>query len=152
MHKTIFAIILCCLFPILMCSSSKPQEKKVLLPPMNKTIYEIAEEITGAPAHILRGIAIAESREDDTAIGDDGISKGRMQLNENYHAERAKKYGEYNPFNPLDSVVISGYIYMENLRRLGDSDLAIAAHRQGVDGVRKYGATKWYIDRVKGNP
>jgi hypothetical protein len=76
-----------------------------------------------------------------------------MQLNENYHAERAKKYGEYNPFNPLDSVVISGYIYMENLRRLGNSDLAIAAHRQGVDGVRKHQvATKWYIDRVRGNP
>jgi hypothetical protein len=134
-----------------MYSSSRPREEKSP-PPKNKTIYEIAEEITGAPAHILRGIAIAESGENDTAIGDDGISKGRMQLNENYHAERAKKYGEYNPFNPLDSVVISGYIYMDNLKRLGNPDLAIAAHRQGVDGVRKYGATKWYINRVRGDP
>lgn len=132
-----------------MLSSSRPQDEKVALPKKDKTIYEIAEEITGAPSHILRGIAITESGEDDTAIGDDGISKGRMQLNESYHAERAKKYGEYDPFDPLESAIIAGYLYVDNLKRLGSSDLAIAAHRQGVNGVRRYGGSNWYIKRVK---
>ena len=145
----IFTIILCCLFPVLALSSSRPQEGKTALPERDKTIYEIAEGITGAPAYILRGIALTESGEDDTAVGDDGVSMGRMQLNENYHAERAKKYGGYDPFNPLESVIIAGYLYMDNLKRFGDSDLAIAAHRQGVNGVRKYGASDWYIKRVK---
>lgn len=147
--QRVLTIILCCLFPMVALSSSRPQEKKATLPEKDKTIYEIAEEITGAPAHILRGIALTESGENDTAIGDDGISKGRMQLNENYHAERAEKYGAYNPFDPLESVIIAGYLYMDNLKRFGDSDLAIAAHRQGVSGVREYGACDWYIKRVK---
>jgi hypothetical protein len=40
---------------------------------------------------------------------------------------------------------------MDNLVRLGDIDKAIAAHRQGVNGVRKYGASEWYVNRVKSN-
>ncbi|GAB6276273.1 MAG: hypothetical protein SAMD01599839_08130 [Rectinema sp.] len=115
------------------------------------SVYELAEIVTGAPADILRGIAITESNENDRAIGDDGISKGRMQINETFHDERAKKYGDYDPFSPLDAAIIAGYIFVENYSRLKDSDSAIAAHRQGVDGVRKYGPTKWYIDRVKDN-
>ena len=115
------------------------------------SVYEVAEIITGAPANILRAIAITESNENDDAVGDDGISRGRMQLNELYHDERVMKYGEYNPFNSLGSVVIAGFLFMDNLVRLGDIDKAIAAHRQGVNGVRKYGASEWYVNRVKSN-
>jgi hypothetical protein len=32
-----------------------------------------------------------------------------------------------------------------------DIDKAIAAHWQGVNGVRKYGASEWYVNRVKSN-
>ena len=115
------------------------------------SVYEVAELITGAPANILKAIAITESNENDDAVGDDGISRGRMQLNELYHDERVMKYGEYNPFNSLESVVIAGFLFMDNLVRLGDIDKAIAAHRQGVNGVRKYGASEWYVNRVKSN-
>lgn len=120
-------------------------EKEVL------SVYEMAEIVTGAPADILRGIAITESNENDRAIGDDGISKGRMQINETFHNERAEKYGDYDPFNPLDAAIIAGYIFMENLSRLKDSDSAIAAHRQGIRGVRKNGPAAWYVKRVKDN-
>ena len=40
------------------------------------SIYEVAEIITGAPANILRAIAITESNENDDAVGDDSMSKG----------------------------------------------------------------------------
>ena len=115
------------------------------------SVYEVAEIITGAPANILRAIAITESNENDDAVGDDGISRGRMQLNELYHNERVMKYGEYNPYDSLESVIIAGFLFMDNLVRLGDIDKAIAAHRQGVNGVRKYGASEWYVNRVKSN-
>lgn len=115
------------------------------------SVYEMAEIVTGAPADILRGIAITESNENDRAIGDDGISKGRMQINETFHNERAKKYGDYDPFSPLDAAIIAGYIFMENFSRLKDSDSAIAAHRQGVRGVRENGPADWYVKRVKDN-
>lgn len=115
------------------------------------SIYEVAEIITGAPANILRAIAITESNENDDAVGDDGISRGRMQLNELYHDERVMKYGKYDPHNSLDSVIIAGFLFMDNLNRLGDVDKAIAAHRQGVSGVKEHGDTEWYVKRVKSN-
>jgi len=137
--------------PFLICSSSLwvPHYKPVTEQYAVLSIYEIAEEVTGAPANILRAIAIVESNEKDTAIGDDGISKGRMQINELYRKERIQKYGYYDPFNPLDSVILSGYIYMANLRIFKNVDKAIASHRQGRTGVIKNGATMWYVNRVK---
>jgi hypothetical protein len=42
-------------------------------------------------------------------------------------------------------------MFADNLARLGDIDKAIAAHRQGVDGVRKYGVDSGYLARVKSN-
>jgi len=115
------------------------------------SVYEVAELITGAPANILKAIAITESNENDGAVGDDGTSRGRMQLNELYHDERVMKYGEYDPHNSLDSVIIAGFLFMDNLNRLGDVDKAIAAHRQGVSGVKEHGDTEWYVKRVKSN-
>lgn len=115
------------------------------------SVYEVAELITGAPANILKAIAITESNENDDAVGDDGISRGRMQLNELYHDERVMKYGEYDPHNSLDSVIIAGFLFMDNLNHFGDVDKAIAAYRQGVSGVKEHGDTEWYVKRVKSN-
>ncbi len=101
------------------------------------------------PAAILRGIARAESDEIDSAIGDDGISIGRMQLNERFHAPRAAAWGEYDPRNPFDAIRIADHILQVNFRALGSWNLAIAAYRQGVDGVRRNGPARWYIERVR---
>lgn len=112
------------------------------------TTYEIASEITGCPEYILRGIAFAESTFRADAIGDDGMSLGRFQINEKYHAYYAEQYGEYNPFCPLESAILTGRIFMDNLLALGSIEDAIAAHRQGRTGVRNNGRTQWYVDRV----
>lgn len=113
-----------------------------------RDIYQIAAGLTGCPERILRGIAFAESTYNQDAIGDGGDSAGRFQINERYHAERAAKYGEYNPFCPLDTAILTGRLYMDNLKALGNEQDAIAAHRQGVSGVRKNGRTDWYVQRV----
>ena len=101
------------------------------------------------PAWILRGIAIAESGERDNAIGDDGISRGRMQLNRHYDAERRAKWGAFDPFSPHDAIRIADCILMANLRALGSWDLAIVGYRQGVAGVRRNGLCEWYVRRIK---
>lgn len=113
-----------------------------------KSIYEVAEDVTGTPANILKAVAIIESNEYDNAIGDGGNSKGRMQLNEKYHAERANKYGEYNPFNSQQAVIIAGFIFMEHCNKFNNVNKAIAAYRQGVHGVKSNGPTTWYVNRV----
>ena len=113
------------------------------------TIYQIAAELTGCPEPILRGIAFAESSWRADAVGDDGISIGLCQINETFHDERARLYGEYNPWCPLDSLVIAGRLYVDNLEALGDVRLAITAHKMGREGARR-GEVTWYVDRVLG--
>ena len=115
------------------------------------TPYAWAEAITGAPATILQATARTESDESDGAVGDGGISRGRFQINETYREWRVERYGDYDPHDPYSSAVIAGRIYVDNLARLGDPELAIAAHRQGAGGVERYGPTRWYVERVYRN-
>lgn len=121
-------------------------ERQVKRPAM--TPYAWAEAITGAPATILRATARTESGESDEAIGDGGISLGRFQLNELYRDWRISRYGDYDPCEPYSAAVIAGRIYVDNLARLRDPTLAIAAHRQGAGGVERNGPTRWYVERV----
>ena len=113
--------------------------------------YAWAEAITGAPATILQATARTESSENDGAIGDGGISLGRFQLNETFREWRVSRYGDYDPADPYSAAVIAGRIYADNLARLGDPELAIAAHRQGAGGVERNGPTWWYVERVYSN-
>jgi hypothetical protein len=100
------------------------------------------------PAWILRGIALAESEGRDSAVGDGGISLGRMQINELYRAQRVAAWGEYDPQDPNDAIRIASCIFQDNLKRLGNTYLAICAHRQGAGGVERNGPTFWYVERV----
>jgi hypothetical protein len=59
-----------------------------------------------------------------------------------------ERYGDYDPCEPYSAAVIAGRIYVDNLARLGDPTLVIAAHRQGADGVERNGPTRWYVERV----
>ena len=111
------------------------------------TIYQIASALTGCPESILRGIAFAESTYNPDAIGDDGVSIGLCQINETFHEERARLYGEYNPWCPLDSLLIAGRLYMDNLKVLKSQRLAITAHKMGVTGAKR-GEVTWYVERV----
>lgn len=115
------------------------------------TPYEWAEAITGAPATILKAIAITESNERDDAPGDGGISLGRFQINETYRDWRVERYGYYDPTDPHSAAVIAGKKYQDSIAILGSPELAIAAHRQGIQGVLDNGPTMWYIERVYKN-
>ena len=115
-------------------------------------------------ALILSGIMLAESGGNPLAIGDDGISIGAYQINERFHAERAEKWGEYDPRDPAQARRIASEIVRSNyeellptLRIIDPSQwddlrvtLAIASYRQGVAGVRENGPSMWYVNRVLG--
>lgn len=108
-------------------------------PYVRMSVYEVAEEWTGAPAHTLRGIAIWESGERDEAIGDGGHSRGRFQFRDKFRAYWTWKYGPYDPTYAHDAAILAGKIYMDNLRYLGSASRAIAAHNRGADRVREEG-------------
>ena len=111
-------------------------------------IYTIAEEITGCPSFILYGIASAESDFTANAIGDGGKSLGMFQINETFRGLRVQKYGEYNPFNPIDAAMIAGFIMAENMTVFENYHQAICAYRQGITGVQQNGAITWYSEKV----
>jgi hypothetical protein len=127
----------------------------------SRAIYAMASLITGAPAETLEGIAVTESDEMDSAVGDDGISMGRFQINETFRAERVRSFGTYNPRNPVQAAILTGRIYMVNLTyftaRLKKTDpngtwkaqfMAIAAHNQGQAGVVRKGIGWRYVGKV----
>lgn len=118
--------------------------------PDRLTVYEIAEITTGASSSILRGIACAESDELDCAIGDDGHSVGRYQWHDAYLSDYQRRYGDFDPRDPLLSSVRAGQNLIDNEAALGCVELAIAAHRQGRQGVIDNGPSAWYVDRVLG--
>ena len=115
------------------------------------TPYEWGEAVTGTSAYILKALAIVESDEDDSAIGDDGVSLGRFQINERFREWNVATFGEYDPCDPYSAAVFVGRLYQYNHSRLGTHYRAIAAHRQGAKGVRDNGPSHWYVERVIGN-
>lgn len=143
------------LFPLLLmaalCSSCAMIPKISRVPPA-RTIYQIASAKTGAPERILRGLHFAESSYGKNLNHPDPLDVGPFALHETraIHAERARKWGEYNPNDALDSAILAGHIYMENLERLGSESLAVCSYRQGVRGVREKGPGMWYYLRVIG--
>jgi hypothetical protein len=116
--------------------------------PERMSVYEHGVAGTIVPASLLRAIALVESDGFDWATSPDGKDIGRFQLRELYHEERAAKWGEYDPRKPLEAGAIAAKILEANFRELGDWDLATAAYRQGVTGVRRDGPTEWYLERV----
>lgn len=118
--------------------------------PQRLTVYELAEITTGASSVVLRGMARAESDELDCAIGDDGHSVGRYQWHDAYLQWYKDTYGDFDPRDPLMSSVRAGQSLVANEATLGCLEMAIAAHRQGVQGVRDDGASEWYVRRVLG--
>ena len=127
------------------------------------SLYQYASLQTGVNPDTLQGIAKAESDETDSAIGDDGISMGRFQINERYHKARAAAWGEYDPFEPTQAAMIAGRILVENAAYFAKAsracdpstwaqrrnELTIASYRQGIGGVKYNGATYWYIERCR---
>jgi len=144
------------LFPALifaaLCLSSVPYRAPIVYhraPPTEIHAIGRIAAAYGIPPDLLVGIAFAESSFDRLAISDDGLDLGRFQLRVLFAAERAKKWGAFDPFDTTDSARIASLILRENYERFGNWDMAVAAHRQGALGVRRDGVDQWYVDRVR---
>jgi len=64
------------------------------------------------------------------------------------HAERVKKWGEYNPNNPYDYTRISALEYKEELDKFRNKDLAFSAYHKGTNWVDKHGVCHYYIKMI----
>lgn len=127
------------------------EPKPVHEEPKPLPLYSACVEGTIVSPYLLRAIARAESDEIDAAVGDGGLSHGRFQLNERYHAERAAAWGEYDPHDPAQAGRIAArYLEACLLAFPGDIERAVCAYRQGIHGVKRDGATRWYFERVRG--
>lgn len=150
--KNLFAI--CVLICLLFCFKHEDvcqEQFTVDFEEPELTIYQIASYKTGCPEWILKGIRFAESSYGANIDHPDPYDTGDFGLHEkpSYRAERVEKWGGYNPYCPLDSAIIAGYIIMENYRIMGDMDKAISAYRRGRTGTNRNGIDRLYVDRVK---
>lgn len=119
------------------------------IPPAPLTLYERAVMGTPVPARLLRAVAIVESNERDDAIGPDGHDKGRMQLRELYHAERAALYGQdYDPHNPVHATRIAALILSGHFERFRDWRLALSAYNKGAGRVLQTGLAVRYLELI----
>jgi len=95
---------------------------------------------------ILWGLAHAESDFDTYAISRDGHDKGMFQLRDTYNKLRNVK----NPYDPVESARHASRILLDNLIECKTTVRALAAYRQGTNGVKKHGITKEsYLYAVK---
>ena len=138
---------------ILSCSASRPNT------PITPAEYsrdpimqgpEAAECKTGAPSKIVYGIGQAESSGEPNPRHRIKTVKGRYGLDERYHEERARKYGNYDPLDPWDAAYVTARLYNDNLKILKLSDFAVAAHYQGPTGVKRNGPIWSYVYKVMG--
>jgi hypothetical protein len=113
------------------------------------TPYDIAVRGTIVSADLLQAIALVESGERDDAVGPDGLDHGRFQLRALYHAERSAKWGNFDPFDPVQSARIAALILEENYRALGSWPLAISAYNRGISGTKKRGIATNYLKKVR---
>lgn len=149
------ALVLNCLATLLCVSVTVweyvNENKAVSFTEPELTIYQIASHKTGCPEWILKGIRFAESSYGTNCAHPDPLDIGDYGLHETpeYHAERATKYGEYNPYCPLQSAIIAGHIIMEHYEKMGDMEQAISAYRHGRVGTYRNGIDWQYVSRVK---
>jgi hypothetical protein len=64
------------------------------------------------------------------------------------HAERAKKWGEYDPHNVYDAARISALEYKEELDKFKDNALAFSAYHKGTNWVDKHGVCNYYMKMI----
>jgi len=128
---------------------SPPVESIVVPYEKEYTLYDIAVRGTIVPASLLQAVAIVESGERDDAVGPDRLDHGRFQLRALYHAERAAKWGNFDPFDPIQAARIAALILEENYRALGSWPLAISAYNRGIQGTKKRGIASNYLEKVR---
>lgn len=112
------------------------------------SVYLRASIVSGCPEWILRGYDYAESSNGRNLNHPNPNDHGRFGINERFHAERAAKWGEYDPDNFYEAAVLAGRLYVENLALLGDVESAICAHVQGPTGVKRDGKNLNYLHKI----
>lgn len=72
------------------------------------------------------------------ATGDNGNSKGYMQIYEKFHADRMKKLGVNDLMNPYHNVCVGIDYIAELLEKYGNVQDALAAYNYGETGAREH--------------
>jgi hypothetical protein len=102
---------------------------------------------------ILWGHAFAESDFESAPKHINPIDQGMFGLHETaeIHAERAKKWGEYEARDPVQAWRIAAHVMAENLAAFDSLDMGVTAYRWGQAGARKHGVDQVYVARVMQN-
>lgn len=114
--------------------------------------YSVAAAMSGASVESLKRIAWAESSGGRNLHHSNPIDCGWYGLHEraDYHAERAKLYGEYSASDPIESGRVAGRILMGHYAYFGDMQLAYTAYHRGRAWTIRNGVDLEYLARIGG--
>jgi len=130
-------------------NQSRPFVPPIVQPPPERlSLYEAATWGTVVPATLLRAVAIVESDEYDTAVGDGGHSLGRFQINEAHRDDRVKQYGDYDPHDPVQAARVAVGILVDNYAQFKSWPLALSAYNQGAGKTAKKGVRRDYLRKI----
>lgn len=102
----------------------------------------------GIDPNLLRAIAMTESAMQPSAIGDEGKSKGLMQIHQ-FWKPKLDELGikEEDLFMPCVSIDVGAWILAQEMMRYGMTWAAVGAYNTGA-GEGKDGSRKRYIGKV----
>lgn len=113
---------------------------------------------TDVPDYLIVGLIYAESRNNPKCVSayraDGSRDEGIVQLNSkylDYFKWKFNKNQKIDPFNPESAIPVCARILAYNYKIFGNWIEALAAYRQGVQGVKKNGIDSKsykYIDSV----
>jgi hypothetical protein len=91
------------------------------------------------PAEIILAIIEKESNYDANAVGDDGKSKGLMQIQERWHQDRMYRLKCTDLLDPYQNITV-GADYLAELiaNNEGDIEKALIAYNMGQKGAERY--------------
>jgi soluble lytic murein transglycosylase-like protein len=98
--------------------------------------YSICEEY-GVSYPIILAMIERESKYRDFITGDDGASKGYMQVMERWHKERMQELGVTDLYDPYDNILIGVDFLHEILDEYPDQNKALMVYNMGETGAKR---------------
>ena len=135
--------------PISEFQAFTPLEDVPLDAELQEFIFGVAEDY-GLEGELVMSIIGQESNFSHCIVGDDGESKGLMQVQEKWHTERMERLKVDDLYDPYENVIV-GVDYLAELLAKGDLEWALMAYNGGeayADEMTKQGVVSEYAESV----
>ena len=141
----IFAFLVLGTMPYRIADAPRAKARDIVDP------YAISAAMSGASVDSLKRLAWVESNGGRNLAHVNPVDAGWYGLHErdDYHAERARLYGDYSATDPIEAGRVAGKILMDHYAALGSMELAYTAYHRGRAWTIANGLDLAYLARIE---